>query len=95
MVELDEDGKVNQFIEKPKIDCIKGGWVNSGIYIINPGIINALIKENSDFSYDIIPKLVKKKKNIYGLKTKNKLWAIDTPELFLKTNNELNITKDT
>jgi len=91
-VELDKVGKVNKFIEKPKIDNITGGWVNSGLYMINPGVINALIKEKSDFSYDIIPWLVRRKKNIYGYRMKNKLWAIDTPELFFKARNELNIT---
>ena len=91
-VKLDKAGKVNKFIEKPKIDNIKGGWVNSGFYIINPGVINALIKEKSDFSYDIIPWLVRRKKNIYGYRIKNKLWAIDTPELFFSAKNELNIT---
>ena len=90
-VELDNRGKVNKFIEKPKIDNITGGWVNSGLYIINPGVINALIKEKSDFSYDIIPWLVRRKKNIYGYRIKNKLWAIDTPDLFFKAKNELNI----
>ena len=91
-VELDKVGKVNKFIEKPKIDNITGGWVNSGLYMINPGVINALIKEKSDFSYDIIPWLVRRKKNIYGYRIKNKLWAIDTPELFFSVKNELNIT---
>ena len=92
LAELDKNGKVNKFIEKPQIDNIKGGWVNSGLYIINPGVINALIKENSDFSQDIIPQHLLRGENIYGYKIKNKLWAIDTPELFFSAKNELNIT---
>jgi NDP-sugar pyrophosphorylase family protein len=63
------------------------------LYIINPGVLNTTIKENSDFSYDIIPQLLSNNKNIYGYKIKkNKLWPIDTPELFFKARNELNIT---
>ena len=56
-VELDKEGKVNKFIEKPKIDNIKGGWVNSGLYIINPGLINDMIK-NRDFWMPFAPCII-------------------------------------
>lgn len=93
VVDLFDDGRISKFVEKPHMDFLNSGWVNSGIYIINPKIIIDLIKKDSDFSYDIIPKLINRNHKIYGYKLKNDIWAIDTPELFSNSNKELNINQ--
>ena len=91
LVELDQDGMIINFIEKPKFNSIEGGWVNSGIYLINPGVIDDIVRKNSDFAYDLIPKIIKRGQKAYGYKTENKFWAVDTPQLFKHSQNELNI----
>jgi len=91
LAELDQDGMIFNFIEKPQLNSIEGGWVNSGIYYINPGVIDDLVSKNSDFAYDIIPKIIKRKQKLYGYKIENGLLAIDTPDLFSKTIDKLNV----
>lgn len=90
VAELGDDGKIYEFIEKPEIDHIVGGWVNAGIYIINPGTIDDLVKQNSDFARDIIPQSLRRKQKLFGYKIKSDLFAIDTPELFYSASNKLN-----
>ena len=91
LAELDQDGMIFNFIEKTQLNSIEGGWVNSGMYYINPGVIDDLVSKNSDFAYDIIPKIIKRKQKLYGYKIENGLWAIDTPDLFSKTIDKLNV----
>ena len=57
-------------------------WVNAGIYYVERMNFFDLIGINDDFGIDIFPKLLKLEYNLYGLKTKAQLVAIDTPELF-------------
>ena len=90
MPELGNNGEIFKFVEKPKIDYVEAGWVNAGIYIINPGTIDSLIKHNSDFAYDIIPQMLRRKQKIYGYKIKHNFWRIDTPKLLRSANSELN-----
>lgn len=69
MVLIDKNKKVLKFIERPKHDDIKHGyiWANGSFYIFEPQIFE-WIPENrkSDFGSDVFPKLIKIKKNIYG-----------------------------
>jgi len=91
VVQLDENNEIINFIEKPIMDHIEGGWVNSGIYLINPKIIDDFVEQNSDFAKDIIPQALYNKQKLYGYKIKNDLWSIDTPDLFSSTVDKLNI----
>ena len=90
LAELNQDGMIINFIEKPKINSIEGGWVNSGIYLINSGVIDDIVRKNSDFAYDVIPKIIKRGQKIYGYKTEDKFLAVDTPQLFKHSQNEFN-----
>lgn len=91
VVDLGNNNEINKFIEKPKMDHIEGGWVNSGIYLINPNVIDDLIRQHSDFAKDIIPQALKRKQALFGYKLENDFWAIDTPALFSNTIDKLNI----
>jgi NDP-sugar pyrophosphorylase family protein len=91
VVQLGVNSEIVKFIEKPILDQIEGGWVNSGIYLINPKVIDDLVKQYSDFAKDIIPLALNREQKLYGYKIKNDLWAIDTPALFFSTVDKLNI----
>ncbi|MFA6436781.1 MAG: NDP-sugar synthase [Candidatus Paceibacterota bacterium] len=81
---LDENKRINNFIEKPNPKEIKSDLVNTGIYIFSSGIINYLPKSFSDFGKDIFPTLLKKNIPIYGYVFRQDLIPIDTPELYLR-----------
>ncbi len=63
----DKYDKVKSFVEKPKWKDVFASTINTGIYIFEPEILK-FIPENKffDFSLDLFPLLLKKKKNIYG-----------------------------
>ncbi len=54
-----EDGRVSRFIEKPAWSQVFSDCVNTGIYIINPRVMD-LVPENKkyDFAKDLFPRLI-------------------------------------
>lgn len=58
---LTKGRKVISFIEKP-VKEIEGAKINSGIYLLNPSVLDIIPKGFSDFGRDILPKLAKEEK---------------------------------
>jgi len=87
VVSLDNNDRVIRFIEKPNSQDVKSRWISAGIYLLNPSIDFEIFKSGFDFGFDVFPALLENKCKIYGLKTKNKMITIDTPQML---NNALN-----
>ncbi|MBN2075013.1 MAG: nucleotidyltransferase family protein [Dehalococcoidales bacterium] len=67
IVEIDEDGKVTGFTEKPLKGEEHSNLSNGGIYILEPDIFNYITDEGfSDFGFDVIPRLIGEKVPVYG-----------------------------
>jgi len=67
VVIIDEDGKINRFLEKPSLSEIFSDTVNTGTYILEPEVLEHLPEnEESDFSKDLFPLLLEKGEPIYG-----------------------------
>jgi len=71
MIILDDDLKVNKFIEKPSDElfnklCKDFYFSNSGIYLCEPEILNFIPEGFSDFAYNLFPKLIEQGKSIFG-----------------------------
>ena len=81
VVKLDRCERIKKFVEKPINSETDSHWVNAGIYLIEPFILDKLNTEYYDFGYDVIPMLIDNGFNVYGYKTKKKVIIIDTPEL--------------
>ncbi len=81
VAELAKDGRILRFVEKPQSGTIDSHWVNAGIYLIEPVILNEIKIGNYDFGHDVIPNLIARGFNVYGYKMKKNVIAIDTPEL--------------
>jgi len=68
VVLLDKEFKVLKFVEKPE-ERIPGTLINSGIYILEPEILENIPEGFSDFGKDIFPRLLESGKKMYGFKT--------------------------
>ena len=83
IVGLDENCRITRFLEKPKREAVFSHWVNAGIYILEPEVLEA-IPENiaSDFGKEIFPQLLSEGIPMYGYQMGDDegLWWIDTPE---------------
>ena len=75
VVLTDEDGSVKGFVEKPSWGEIFSDMVNTGIYILEPEILNYIeLGKNTDFSRDVFPTLLSSSKKIFGYVT-NDYWC--------------------
>jgi NDP-sugar pyrophosphorylase family protein len=68
VVEIDKNGRVLKFIEKPKKDEIFTDLVNAGTYIMEPYLLRYIPKDQFfDFGQDFFPLLLKNKIPIYAV----------------------------
>jgi NDP-sugar pyrophosphorylase family protein len=74
------DGAVKAFEEKATET--RDGWVNSGVYVFNKSIVEAM-KEKTMLSLEreVFPMIVGNK--LYGFKSSTKTWDIGTPERYV------------
>jgi mannose-1-phosphate guanylyltransferase len=80
IAQIDSDQRIQRFVEKPTSDQDFSKWVNAGILIFEPEILE-LVPEGvaSDFSREIIPAALEKGMPIYGYTMTEDLWWVDTP----------------
>ena len=72
VVITDESGRIVQFLEKPSWGEVFSDTINTGIYILEPEVLNYYKKgENFDFSKDLFPKLLKDNVSMFGYITEN------------------------
>lgn len=67
MVVTSEDGRVRAFHEKPGRSDVYSEWINTGIYILEPEILER-IPEGApcDFGHDLFPALLREGAPLYG-----------------------------
>jgi len=67
LVITEDDGKIVRFLEKPTWGEVFSDTVNTGIYVIEPDVIEAIpYHEDIDFSKDVFPKMLRQKMPLYG-----------------------------
>ncbi|HEY9624328.1 MAG TPA: mannose-1-phosphate guanyltransferase [Crinalium sp.] len=67
VVITDEQQRIRRFLEKPSSSEIFSDTVNTGIYILEPEVLNYLpFDHESDFSKDLFPLLLEKGEPMYG-----------------------------
>jgi len=69
IVETQPDGKIQRFLEKPKPTETFTNTVNTGIYILEPELINWIPFETVyDFSRDLFPRLLQNQEPFYAVR---------------------------
>jgi mannose-1-phosphate guanylyltransferase/phosphomannomutase len=64
---IDDDGKVQRFLEKPTWGQVFSDTVNTGIYVMEPEVFEHVAKgESVDWSGDVFPRLLELGLPIYG-----------------------------
>lgn len=88
LVETDDSGAVNRFLEKPKLEEIASlgtNLINAGIYILEPAVLD-LIPEgvNSSFEYNVFPEILARGMRFSSFSLAGTYWRdIGTPESYL------------
>jgi mannose-1-phosphate guanylyltransferase/phosphomannomutase len=67
VVDIDQSGRIKQYLEKPERQSIISNRVNTGIYILEPEIFDYMEPNKAyDFSYDIFPLMVAQNAPLFG-----------------------------
>ncbi|NLX41886.1 MAG: NTP transferase domain-containing protein [Chloroflexi bacterium] len=67
VVILDDDGRIRQFMEKPSWGEVISDNVNTGIYVLEPQVLDYFPAETKfDFSQELFPMLLEKNDPMYG-----------------------------
>jgi len=70
VVIIDEEARITSFMEKPSWGEVFSDTINTGIYILEPEVLDYYSKgDNFDFSKDLFPKLLRDNIPMYGYVT--------------------------
>jgi NDP-sugar pyrophosphorylase family protein len=79
IVDIDDDGFIVRFLEKPRPDEVFSHWVNAGIMVAEPGVLNAIPRgRSSDFGQDVLPALLGRGARLAAYRMHEHLWWIDS-----------------
>ena len=90
VVETDAGGRVLNFIEKPAADKVTSHWINAGVYILEPEVLD-YIPDNQFYMFEkgVFPRMLEKSEPFYAYH--NRAYWIDmgTPEQYHRVNCDL------
>ena len=86
LVLADPDGRVRGFIEKPSPDRVYTDLVNTGIYLLQPEVLDRIPREGAwDFASDLFPALLPEDRGLCAWEGDGYWNDVGSPEAFLRT----------
>lgn len=90
VVETSTCDGVLRFVEKPRREEVTSNWINAGIYIIEPRILQLVPKDTHYmFERGVFPDMLERGEPIFGFKSKGYWIDIGTPEKYATLNRDL------
>ena len=91
LVETESDGRIRQFLEKPREDEITVNTINAGTYVLEPKVLDYIpAGENHSFEYGLFPNLLARKEAFYAHIPQRTYWIdIGTPQRYLRVHHDL------
>jgi len=88
-VELDDQSRIVNFVEKPRKQVSLDTWVNAGVYVITPSVLSKIPKgRRASLEVDVFPKLMREG-SIFGYRHEG-YWAdVGTPEDYLRVQKDI------
>lgn len=89
LVRLDGDGRVREFLEKPRPEDIDTNLINAGLYVLEPSVLD-LIPEGRSVSIerDVFPRLCEQGA-VYGLALPGYWLDVGTPDTYLQAHRDV------
>jgi len=89
LVMLKGNGAIDRFIEKPSWQQVFSDLVNTGVYIIDPSILDEIpVGGTCDFAKNLFPSLLKRGAPIYGVEMDGYWCDIGDPEAYLRCHHD-------
>ncbi|WXG41286.1 MAG: NDP-sugar synthase [Candidatus Freyarchaeum deiterrae] len=85
IAELNRKNQVKKFLEKPKPDECFSNLASTGLYVLEPEILDYIPANTPfDFAKDLFPQLLKRGKRIYGYRAEGFWVDVGKPEGYMK-----------
>ena len=85
-----EDGRIERFLEKPTWGQVFSDRVNTGIYVLNPSVLDAIESGKPvDFSSEVFPALLDVGRPLYGYATERYWEDVGTLDAYLKAHEDI------
>jgi NDP-sugar pyrophosphorylase family protein len=86
IVGIDDAGRVTRFLEKPRPDEVFSHWVNAGIMVFEPGVLDFIPRGRpSDIGRDVLPAILAAGAPIAAYQMDEHLWWIDSTDDYART----------
>ena len=94
VVETDSDGRVRRFIEKPSPSRVTTNWINAGIYLLEPEVLEH-VPTNAHYTFErgLFPLLLELGEPVYGYPFSGYWLDMGTPGKYLRLNCDLLLSK--
>ncbi len=90
VVITDDDGRIIRFLEKPSWGEVFSDTINTGIYILEPEVLDYYEKgENFDFSKDLFPRLLEDNVPMYGYITEEYWCDVGDLNTYIETQSHI------
>ncbi len=90
MVEVDAEGRVSGYIEKPKAEEITCDTINAGIYVLEPRVLDLIPADESySFEYGLFPQLIAAGAPFYAYTARAYWLGIGGPRRYLQAHDDL------
>ncbi|WP_353662703.1 sugar phosphate nucleotidyltransferase [Hydrogenimonas sp. SS33] len=90
VVIANEEGKIEKFLEKPSWGEVFSDTINTGIYIIEPEILNYIpVGENFDFAKDLFPLLMKEGIDLMGYNATGYWRDVGNPDSYREVHEDI------
>lgn len=87
---VDDEGRVERFLEKPTWGQVFSDTINTGIYVMEPEIFDYVAPDEPvDWSSDVFPQLMKEGKPIYGYVAEGYWEDVGTHESYVKVQGDV------
>jgi mannose-1-phosphate guanylyltransferase/phosphomannomutase len=94
VVITDKEGKIEKFLEKPSWGEVFSDTINTGIYIIEPEILDMIpANENYDFGKDLFPSLMANKTTLWGYNASGYWRDVGNPESYREVYEDISLGK--
>jgi predicted dehydrogenase len=81
VVELAPDNLILRFQEKPQPGAELSHWVNAGVYLCQPAVLDYILPGASDFARDVFPRMLEDGAELYGAISPVPVTPLDTPDM--------------
>lgn len=90
IVQLDPEGRVLRFVEKPRPGEIEGKLASAGIYVAEASILRHVpVGSHYDFGHDLVPRLLREGAPVFARLLEGYLLDIGTPETYQQAQGDI------